>query len=149
VLASSSAVRARPFQAFRAGERYFLYLDPQMGSRIPYQDVKFTGRWNDSGVFRFSKEVGATAESEFDGSGVRWLGRRFNDAGQAEISIDGRVIGVVDQYGPGRDLPFDWLHRGLPAGRHVIRLRLLPDKPEKSLDRYLNVAGFEVLSEGR
>jgi DUF1680 family protein len=146
-LVSDPAVHARPFYAFRGGERYFVYLDSKMGERIPHRDVKFTGQWGDAGVLRFSNEVGATAECEFEGTGVRWLGRRFDDAGQAEITIGGKAVGVVDQFGPGRDLPFDWTHRGLSAGRHIIRLRLLPDKVERSKDRYLNVIGFEVLNE--
>jgi hypothetical protein len=33
---------------------------------------------------------------------------------------------------------------GLPAGRHTIRITLLPDKNPASRDRYLNVAGFQV-----
>ncbi len=53
----------------------------------------------------------------------------------------------MDRYGPGRDLPFDWVHKGLAPGRHTIRLRLLPDKVEKSTDRYLNVVGFEVVTD--
>jgi hypothetical protein len=146
-LSSNSAVRARPLYEFRPGERYYVYLDPTMGKRIPHMDVKFTGNWNDSGTFRFSNETGATAECEFEGKGIRWLGRRFNDAGTAEITIDGALVGVVDQYGPGRDLPFDWSHASLPPGHHTIRLRLLDDKPEKSIDRFLNVMGFEVLEE--
>jgi len=146
-LVTEPAVHARPFYAIHGGERYFVYLDPTMGERIPHQDVRFTGQWGDAGVLRFSNEVGATAECEFLGTGVRWLGRRFDDGGQAEITIDGKTVGIVDQFGPGRDLAFDWSHRGLSAGQHTIRLRLLPDRLEKSKDRYLNVIGFEVLNE--
>ncbi len=146
-LVTEPAVHARPFYAIHGGERYFVYLDPTMGERIPHQDVRFTGQWGDAGVLRFSNEVGATAECEFLGTGVRWLGRRFDDGGQAEITIDGKTVGIVDQFGPGRDLAFDWSHRGLSAGQHTIRLRLLADRLEKSKDRYLNVIGFEVLNE--
>jgi DUF1680 family protein len=146
-LAANPAILARPFASFDAGRRYFVYLDPEMGRRIPHPDLKYTGRWNNAGVFRFSNEVGATVEGEFEGTGVRWLGRRFDDAGMAEVSIDGQVIGLVDQYGPGRDLPFDWSHRGLPPGRHTIRIRLLAEKPGPSSDRFLNVAGLEVLTD--
>jgi hypothetical protein len=32
-------------------------------------------------------------------------------------------------------------------GRHKIRIRLLADKPPSSSDRFLNVAGFEILTE--
>jgi hypothetical protein len=146
-LVADPAVHARPFYSFRAGEPYFVYLDPKMGKRIPHSEVKFTGKWGDAGVLRFSNEVGATAECEFEGTGVRWLGRRFDDAGQAEITIDGNAVGIVDQFGPSRDLPFDWTQRGLSSGHHTIRLRLLPNQLEKSKDRYLNVIGFEVLNE--
>ena len=146
-LNSDPNIQARPFASFGEGERYFMYLDPSMGRRISYQDVKFTGKWHDAGAFRYCNEVGATAECEFDGTGVRWLGRRFDDAGEAEISIDGKPIANVDQYAPGRDLPFDWSHQGLASGRHTIRLRLLPDKPEKSSNRFLNVIGFEALEQ--
>jgi uncharacterized protein len=145
-LSSNPEVRVRAFYLFTAGERYFMYLDPGMGRRIPYHDVRFSGKWNDAGAFRFSNEVGATAECDFEGTGVRWLGRRFNDAGQAEIMIDGKIVGNVDQFGPGRDLPFDWAYRGLSPGRHTISLKLLADKPELSTDRYLNVIGFEMLN---
>ena len=144
-LASDFDVRACPFYELPQGQPYFLYLDPKMGLRIPHQDVTFSGKWNNAGVFRFSNEIGAMAGCEFEGSGIRWLGRRFDDGGRAEITIDGQVIGVVDQYGPGRDLPFDWSHSGLAPGRHTIKLRLLPEIPEKSKDRYLNVIGFEAL----
>jgi DUF1680 family protein len=145
-LSSDRNIQARPFSSFRQGERYYVYLDPKMGARISYQDVQFTGKWNNAGVFRYCNEVGATAECQFDGTGVRWLGRRFDDAGRAEITIDGQAIATVDQYGPGRDLPFDWRHQGLRPGNHTIRLRLLPEKPDKSSDRFLNVIGFEALN---
>jgi DUF1680 family protein len=146
-LAGNSNVIARPFALYGPGQRYFIYLDPEMGRRIPHADLKFTGHWNNAGVFRFSNQVGATAEGQFEGTGVRWLGKRFDDAGTAEVSIDGRVVGIVDQYGPGRDLPFDWSHRGLPAGHHTLRIRILAKNVEASTNRFVNVAGLEVLTE--
>jgi hypothetical protein len=59
------------------------------------------------------------------------------------VSIDGRVVGIVNQYGPGRDLPFDWSYRGLAPGPHKIRILLLAEKPASSSNRFLNVAGLE------
>lgn len=144
-LAAAPEVLVRPFYAYREGEPYYLYLDPAAARRIPHRAVKFSGRWQDAGRFRFSNEVGATAESAFEGTGIRWLGYRFDDGGRAEVRIDGQVVAVVDQYGPGRDLPFDWAWRNLTPGSHTLRLRLLPEKTEASKDRYLNVAGFETL----
>jgi DUF1680 family protein len=146
-VSSNPEVQARPFYSFGPGDRYFMYLSSKITARIPHSEVKFTGMWNQGGAFRYSNEVGATAECAFEGTGVRWLGRRFDDGGLAEITIDGKAIGRMDQYGPGRDLPFDWRHTGLAPGRHTIQLRLLPDKPENSKDRFLNVIGFQALSD--
>ncbi len=146
-LAGKPDVLARPFAAYGPAQRYFVYLDPTMGQRIPHADLTFTGHWSNAGVFRFSNEVGATAEGSFEGTGVRWLGYRFDDAGTAEVSIDGKVVATVDQYGPGRELPFDWTQRGLAPGRHTLRIRLLVEKPPASSNRFLNVAGLESLSE--
>jgi hypothetical protein len=89
--------------------------------------------------------VGATAEATFEGTGIRWLGYKFDDAGQAEVTIDDKPVAVVDQYGPGRDLAFDWSHIGLSPGKHTIRLKLLDSKNPKSKDRFINVAGFDIL----
>jgi hypothetical protein len=147
--AKTPNVLARPFASFREGQRYFVYLDPKMDRRIPHSDMIFRGRWNNAGGFRFSNEVGAFAEGEFEGTGVRWLGKRFNDGGKAEVTVDGQVVSIVDQYGPGRDLPFDWSQRGLAPGHHKIRIRLLADKSPASLDRFLNVAGLEILPDDK
>ncbi|MGC4046080.1 MAG: glycoside hydrolase family 127 protein [Armatimonas sp.] len=135
----------RPFHLIPEGEPYRLYLDPSAARRIHYRQVRFTGDWADSGAFRFSNQPGATAELTFEGTGIRWLGQRFDDAGIAEISIDGKVIERVNQLGPGRGLPFDWRITNLSPGKHTIRLTLLPEKLEGSKDRFLNVAGFELL----
>ena len=148
-VASNPAIRVLPFYAVPADERYFIYLDPRMGTRLTAQHIKFTGQWHSAGALRYCNEVGATARCEFEGSGVRWLGWRFDDGGRAEVTIDGRTVGLVDQYGPGRELPFDWSYRGLPLGRHVLGLRLLPQKSDQSKDRYLNLRGFEVLEDAK
>jgi hypothetical protein len=144
-LASAPDTLVRPFYTIREGEPYFLYLDPASARRFTHRAVTFSPNWNDSGTFRFSNTVGATAEFTFEGTGVRWLGYRFDDAGFAEVQIDGKMVAMVDQYGPGRGLPFDWRIENLPPGKHTIRLMLLSNKPPASKDRYLNVAGFEVL----
>lgn len=141
-------VLLRPFAAYREGEPYYLYLDPATENRASYRAVTFSPGWNDSGQFRFGNTVGLTAEYMFEGVGVRWLGFRYDDAGKAEVQIDGKVVAIVDQYGPGRDLPFQWEKRDLAPGKHTIHLTLLPDKNPASRDRYLNVAGFEVLPGG-
>ena len=67
------------------------------------------------------------------------------DGGKAEVRIDGKVVAIVDQYGPGRNLPFEWSQKNLALGPHSIRLRLLDEKLPQSKDRFINVAGFECL----
>jgi DUF1680 family protein len=141
-------VLLRPFAAYREGEPYFLYLDPASENRVSYRAATFSPGWAEGGQFRFGNRVGATAEYGFEGVGIRWLGYRFDDAGRAEVRIDGKAVAIVDQYGPGRDLPFQWEHRGLAPGKHTIKLTLLPDKNPASHDRFLNVAGFETLPSG-
>ena len=49
-----------------------------------------------------------------------WAGAS-DDAGTAEVAIDDKIVGIVHQHGPGRDLPFDWSHQGLPPVlQHVL-----------------------------
>jgi len=141
------AVLVRPFYAYKEGEPYYLYFDPAAVNRILHGALSYQGRWNDGPAFHFTNSVGATVECKFDGTGIRWLGFRYDDAGKAEISIDGKVVATVDQFGPGRDLPFEWSHKNLARGAHVIRLRLLADKRPESKDRFINVAGFEASHE--
>src|SRR5262249_15884978 len=58
-LASNPAITARPFSTLGPGQRYFVYLDPNIGTRVPHADLTYQGRWNSAGAFRFSNEVGA------------------------------------------------------------------------------------------
>ena len=146
-LAGDPAVLARPFYAYKEGEPYYLYFDPAAGNRVSHHSLSYQGSWHDGSAFHFTNSVGATVECKFQGTGVRWLGSRFDDAGKAEVSIDGKFVATVDQYGPGRNLPFQWSQRNLKPGAHTIRLRLLEEKPPRSKDRYINVAGFEPIND--
>ena len=60
------------------------------------------------------------------------MGYRFDDAGTAEVSIDDKVVGTVDQYGPGRNLPFQWSQKNLARRDTIPRLRLLSEKLPQS-----------------
>ena len=146
-LAGDPAVLVRPFYAYKEGEPYYLYFDPATANRVSHHALSYQGSWNDAAAYHYTKSVGASVEYRFQGTGVRWLGSRFDDAGKAEVSIDGKVVATVDQYGPGRDLPFQWSHRNLKPGPHSIRLRLLEAKSPQSKDRFINVAAFEALNE--
>ena len=146
-LAGDPAVLVRPFYAYKEGEPYYLYFDPAVADRISHRVLSYQGSWHDGSAFHYTNSIGATAECKFAGTGVCWLGFRFDDAGKAEISIDGKVVAAVDQYGPGRNLPFQWSKKNLKPGAHSIRLRLLDEKPPQSKDRFINVAGFEAIHD--
>ena len=90
-LKADKSVVLRPYYAFAPGEDYFMYIDPQMAD---YDMLKFVGRWGTGKGFRYSDRPEASVECAFTGSGIRWTGARFDDAGKAEISIDGKVVAV-------------------------------------------------------
>jgi uncharacterized protein len=147
-ITSDPAVLLRPFYAYKEGEKYYLYLDPAAARHIRHDGpVTYGLHWNVAEQFHFTNVVGATAKVTFEGAGIRWLGFKFDDAGRAKVSIDGKPIAIVDQFGPGRGLPFNWTSKKLTPGKHTLRLKLLDEKTKESKDRYINVAGFEVLDE--
>jgi hypothetical protein len=143
-LASDPSVLIRPFYQYKAGERYFMYLDPVQNKYGNWFDnIRFSPGWADSGEWRAADAPGATAEFTLEGSGVRILGYYFDDAGRAEIRIDGVVAGVIDQYKPVRGEKTRWDFTGLRAGRHEVKLTVLPGPNPKSRGNWVNLAGFE------
>ncbi len=140
---SDASLLVRPFYALKEGEPYFLYLDP---NRYSHRSAQFTGGdWRESEAFRYYDRPGASVEFAFEGTGVRWIGYRFDDAGLAEVKIDGQSVAKVEQYAPRRDQPFEWRKDGLNRGSHRLTLTILDTKPEQSKGRFINVAGFEVI----
>jgi hypothetical protein len=113
---------------------------------VPPASIGYEGNWQvHEGTLHATAEAGAFVEWVFQGTGVRWLGYRFDDAGIAEVRIDGEVVAEVDQYGPGRKLPFAWESGPLPAGTHRIRVTALGRKNPQSTGTHINVIGFEAL----
>lgn len=143
-LSDTPDVIARPFYAYKAGEEYFMYLDPAAAGRISYRRMQTSGPWRDSGRYWFCNQPGAWCETSFEGDSVEILGFRYDDGGRGEVRIDGKVVGGIDQYGPGRDLPFIWKTAGLRKGHHTIRITILADKDAESKDRFLNIAGLKI-----
>ncbi|MFI5457660.1 MAG: beta-L-arabinofuranosidase domain-containing protein [Isosphaerales bacterium] len=140
---SDQDLLVQPFHAFKQGEPYFLYLDP---NRYSHRLARFSGDgWRESEAFRYNDRPGASVAFAFKGKGIRWIGYRFDDAGIAEIRIDDGPVVKVDQYAPQRDQPFEWVKDGLPAGSHRLTITILDRKPERSKGRFINVAGFEVI----
>jgi hypothetical protein len=83
----------------------------------------------------------------FRGKAIKWKGYRFDDAGKFRVTIDGKPVAVVDQYGPVRGVYFDKEFNGLEEGEHTIRITVLPDKNNNSKGNYVNYIGFELPDE--
>ncbi len=147
-LASMSNVLFRPYYQFRERERYYIYFDPERPwTRVPLRDLKFSPGWSLilTEDMQITTNAGAYVEHTFTGTRVRWVGRKFDDAGQCEVNIDGKKVATVDQYDPVRDTPFRYEICDLSAGQHTIRLTLLADKNPASRNRYANITGFDVV----
>ena len=102
----------RPFYQMKKGERYFVYLDPTCPvTRIPHSAATFSPNWIDFGSWHATNTIGATAQYAFSGTGLVIVGQRYDDAGKMEVKVDGKVVGVIDQYGPNRESPNDGTSR--------------------------------------
>jgi hypothetical protein len=143
------AVRLDTTPRYWAGERECagkasLYHGPLlMAYEVPpAQRLTFTPQWKHFGELSACNEAGAAVEWAFEGEGVKWFGRRYDDGGKAAVSIDGKRVATVDQYGPGRDLPFEWEHKGLPAGRHTVLIEVLGEKAQAAKGTWCNISGL-------
>ena len=144
-LAADPAVVVRPFYQFTEGERYFVYLDPARSLvRLPCSELTYSPGWNDHGQWRATNVVGATAEGRAVGGALRLHGFRYDDAGMVEVAVDGKRVGVVDQYGLRRGEPAHWDFPGLGPGEHTVRLTLLPNRNPASGGSFINVAAIEL-----
>jgi DUF1680 family protein len=116
--------------------------------RLP-QMAAINRNWKQLGdLYRCNSPISsATLEYYFEGDRVRWFGRRFDDAGMAKIKIDGKDVAIVDQYGPGRDTPFHWEHKGLGQGRHKLELIILSDRNESSKGNWVNIYEFSPFEQ--
>ena len=155
-LRSDHSVLFRPFYSFKEDERYFVYLDPQLNNRtLPGgnvvlgkgPDIVCSKGWQNAGLYYSSSNAQATAVYSFEGTGIRWIGCKYDDGGKAEVTLDNGPVEVVDQYGPGRDLPFSWERRGLAPGKHSINLSVLGQKTPESKGTLVNLGAFEVIRD--
>jgi hypothetical protein len=96
-------------------------------------DVRFSPGWQHFGPLSATNATGAFVELSFEGPSLLWKGYRFDDAGKARVTVDGKEVAVVDQYAPGRDLPFSWEFPKLQGGRHKVRLTVLTVLAEKNV----------------
>jgi hypothetical protein len=141
---ADDSILVRPFYQTKKGERYFLYMDPACPIfRVPRTAATMGPNWIDFGSWHASNIIGSSAQYTFTGESVAVLGQLYDDAGKMEVKIDGKVVGVIDQYAPVRGEAKRWDFRGLGAGTHTMVLTLIAEKAEASKGTFVNISGFE------
>ena len=123
-----------------------IYRGPVLLAHNPVEDTKkeiiFKGNWKQYKSRRYTDQPGALIEYTFEGDKVRWVGYRFDNAGKAQVKIDGKEVAIVDQYGPQYEMPFVWEYSGLGAGKHRIEIIVTGQRNEKSKGICLNIRKF-------
>lgn len=156
-LARLPQVTFRPFHEIPEGEPYYVYLDPDLENRFIAghgvvlgrgPKIKRSAGWTDMALYFQADKKGEHYTLDFRGSGIRWVGNRYEDAGKARVEIDGKVVAVVDQYGPGRDTPFLWQHTKLAYGDHTITVTVLGEKCSESSGTQVNLSWLEAIGGG-
>lgn len=83
----------------------------------------FKGKWEGTAAYRSTADGQAAAEVEFEGTGVVLLHPIGPDGGMLAVELDGQPASSLSLYNPYRHtLMRSPLARGLPHGRHMLRL---------------------------
>ncbi len=116
----------------------------------------YSGTWTTAVEDRYFKgncHVGRTAgsavEASFVGTRVDWYGLQNTDLGFARVSIDGVVRGAdVDTYSATRQNARLFTWKGLPPGKHTIRVEVTGAKATASAGAALVHDYFIAYSDG-
>lgn len=129
----------RPFYDIRAGEFYRMYFERDGATYILPEELSFHGNWTSKENLHCARQPGSYFEGTFHGRCLVWEGLRSQDAGIAEISIDGKIVDTVDQYSftfkgriDQRQIPFRWSINDLSGGEHTIKVTITGDRNSRS-----------------
>lgn len=94
------------------------------------EQIIYGGKWNteENEVFQFGKarttdDTGAFAEMAFEGTAIRWVGKRvINKYAVALVYLDGEYVDTVYNYGEDETGKILFERTGLPAGKHTLRI---------------------------
>lgn len=94
------------------------------------EQIIYEGQWNteENEAFHFGKarttdDSGASAEMTFDGTAIRWVGRRvINKYAVALVYLDGEYVDTVYNYGEDETGKILFERTGLSEGKHVLRI---------------------------
>jgi GH25 family lysozyme M1 (1,4-beta-N-acetylmuramidase) len=96
------------------------------------------------GSYVTERTAGAAASFAFSGRRVAWITVRGPAQGKAAVRIDGKRVGVFDQYAPHTELGVARSFSGLARGDHTITIRVLGEGSPSAIDTLVAVDGFEV-----
>jgi hypothetical protein len=113
--------------------------------RVGHESLVYHGDWSGT-QRRGSARPGDAFECRFEGMRVEWRGNRSASAGRAEVFLDGKSQGTVDQYASaGRwdtaEYPgtFFWTSNDLRPGRHALRVVVRGEKDPASRGTLITV----------
>ena len=91
--------------------------------------IVYSGTWTPEqnevfyeGTAKGTDEVGAAFEFTFQGTAIRWYGKRKLDFGISDLFLDGELADSVYSYGEPRMGQLLFERTGLPVGEHTIRV---------------------------
>jgi hypothetical protein len=95
------------------------------------------------GTQHFSQQAGSTASFTFTGTQVNYVYELQNNAGQAQVSIDGTVVAAqLDEYAAAATGPTVASYSGLSNATHTITITALGTSNPRSSSAYVIVDAF-------
>jgi hypothetical protein len=128
---------------------------PPAGARVEESDaaVSLSAGWAQSsprfgwsgGAARQSTVAGATASFTFNGTSVRWLGRRNKDSGIALVRVDGGPAREVDLFSRPNEIRTSVLTiYDLSPGQHMLTIEVTGRRNPDAASNVVTVDAFEV-----
>ncbi len=112
----------------------------------------FAGDWttvsDDSasgGDFAFANSPGASITVTFEGTYLAWIAKRSPAYGKAEVTLDGKTLGVIDLYAATEGWQVKvWGSGNLKPGLHTVVISWIGTKNTAATDTNVGVDAFEV-----
>src|ERR1700741_766784 len=127
---------------------------PSAGARVEESDaaVRLSAGWTGSnprngwsgGSARQSTVAGATASFTFNGTSVRWIGRRNKDSGIALVRVDGGPARQVDLFSRPNEVRTNVLTiYDLSPGQHTLTIEVTGQQNPDASSNIVTVDAFE------
>lgn len=98
------------------------------------------------GSYRQTTTTSSRGVFRFEGTGVKWIGYKGPKGGKAEVTLDGKVVAIVDQYA-AKEVSKRTLYSvsGLKPGEHTLVVRALKSRNANSTGRITTVDRIDVI----